>query len=196
MRIRSLDARRLAGLAMVAASLVGLSGSAVLAAEPPTHDQFAHDQFGHEQLWKGEMGKLTVLDFAATWCGPCRVSLPLLQSFADQYPELRVVVISVDDSAAQRDRLVSDLELHLPVVWDAEHRIAEHYRPEAMPSTVVLDASGHEVYRHVGSLSDDFQRFTAFVEKALAEQGAAELRSWLLHAHGERLRSQDAHSRH
>lgn len=154
-------------LLLLVALLLALLAAAVAtrAATPPA--AYALDQDGRQQAWRGGVGELTVLDFAATWCTPCRRSLPRLQEFQDSHPELRVVVISVDDTKAARDRLVADLGLHLPVVWDEAHEIAEHYRPQAMPATVVLDATGEVVLRTTGSDEDDWQRLVAFVEARL-----------------------------
>ena len=96
-------------------------------------------------------GTVTVIDFAASWCRPCWEVLPRLQKLADRHPELRIVVVSVDTEKGGRDELVRHLGLSIPVVWDEHHRLAEFYRPEGMPATVILDPSGDIVYRHVGS---------------------------------------------
>ena len=102
------------------------------------------DQHGKEHIWKGESGAVTVIDFAASWCPPCIQSLPRLERLASQYPEVRFLVVSVDKKKSGRDFLVDELGLELPVLWDREYQIAEHYRPESMPSTVVVDAAGKE----------------------------------------------------
>jgi len=143
------------------------SAHATTATAPARPADLAIDQAGRAHAWRGEVGTLTVLDFAATWCAPCRRSLPRLQELQDSHPELRVLVVSVDDTPAQRDRLVEDLSLHLPVVWDEGHRIAEHYRPGGMPATVVLDAAGREVYRHTGSGEADWRHLVDVVESRL-----------------------------
>lgn len=135
---------------------------------PPPERCTAVDQEGRRHLWLGQPDALTVIDFAATWCVPCRRTLPRLQSLADRHPELEVLVVSVDDTAAQRDRLVEELGLTLPVLWDEGHRIAEHYHPEAMPATLLLDASGREIHRHTGSGDEEWARFVAIIEERLA----------------------------
>ncbi len=131
--------------------------------------QTAVDQHGNEHRWTAEAGAITIVDFAASWCGPCHESLPKLQAFADQHPEVRVLVISVDEKEKGRDALVNDLGLTLPVLWDRDHRAAESYRPEGMPSTFVFDAAGKPVMSYAGSGSDDWQALTQTVGKLLAQ---------------------------
>lgn len=124
------------------------------------------DQAGKAHEWKGEFPGYTVVDFAASWCTPCWAVLPRLEKYASEHPEIRVLAVSVDDEVSGRDLLVSKLKLTIPVLWDGKHRIAEHYRPEGMPFTVVLDPSGKLVYRHVGSATKEWDAMVSFLAKA------------------------------
>ncbi len=126
------------------------------------------DQAGRAHEWKGASAGYTVLDFAASWCMPCWAVLPRLEKYAAEHPAIRVLAVSVDDEVSGRDLLVSKLKLTIPVLWDEKHRIAEHYRPEGMPYTVVLDPSGNVVYRHTGSASKEWDAMVAFLAKAAA----------------------------
>jgi thiol-disulfide isomerase/thioredoxin len=132
----------------------------------PARGAEAVDQNGVAQPWKGASGAYTVIDFAAAWCRPCWGVLPKLQAFAREHPELRVLVVDVDDEVEGRDALVEKLGLTIPVVWDGEHEIAEHYRPRGMPATFVLDPEGRIVYAHVGSGETEWKRMVSFLEKA------------------------------
>ena len=127
----------------------------------------AVDQHGNTHRWSAEAGAVTIVDFAASWCGPCLESLPRLEAFAASHPEVRVLVISVDDTVAGRDALVRRLDLTVPVLWDEDHRAAEHYRPGGMPATFVFDRAGDEILAVVGSDGDGWQAVQAAVEDAL-----------------------------
>jgi cytochrome c biogenesis protein CcmG, thiol:disulfide interchange protein DsbE len=143
--------------AVVALALV-LSGTAALADET--------DQHGRTHPWKGAGERYTVIDFAAAWCRPCWTVLPKLEAFAAEHPEIRVLVVSVDEKVEGRDALVTKLKLTIPVLWDRDHRIAEHYRPAGMPATYVLDRDGEVVYSHLGSSKKEWDAMVAFLEKA------------------------------
>jgi thiol-disulfide isomerase/thioredoxin len=140
------------------ALFVLLSGTAAVAAET--------DQKGTVHAWTGPSSGYTVVDFAASWCRPCWAVLPRLQTFASEHPDIRVLVVDVDDTVKGRDALVEKMKLTLPVLWDEKHRIAEHYRPEGMPATFVLDPEGHVVYKHVGSSKKEWDAMVAFLETA------------------------------
>lgn len=120
------------------------------------------DQHGKEHPWSGATGSYTIVDFAASWCEPCWRSLPHLEQLAKEHPELRVLVIDVDETVAGRDRLVQKLKLTLPVLWDEQQRIAKHYDPKGMPATFVVDPSGKVVFSSVGfnkAMFDKLQKF-------------------------------------
>ncbi len=144
-------------LALPLLVLVGLVSGQVLGAQEL-------DQEGRGHAWKGASGGHTVVEFAASWCVPCRSSLPRLEALAKKHPEIRMLVISVDDEVAGRDDLVESLGLKLPVLWDADYAIAEHYQPEGMPTSVILDPEGEEIYREVGFNDEKWRRLVAFIE--------------------------------
>ncbi len=107
------------------------------------------DQFGlHHELTTEHA--YTVVDFAAAWCKPCYQALPELQALANEHPAIRFLVVSVDDEPEGRDRLVADLALRLPVIWDEEHRLVERFAPQGFPATYVLGSDGTILHHHVG----------------------------------------------
>lgn len=151
-------------LSLVAACMV-LTGAPGRGAETAT----ALDQYGRSHVWKGPSGRLTVLEFAASWCAPCRTTLPRLEEFARAHPELRVVTVSVDERPQGRDELVTALHLDLPMLWDEEHRIAEHYQPAAMPATFLIAPGGEVLHTALGSRQDDWEELVRRVEEAEGE---------------------------
>jgi thiol-disulfide isomerase/thioredoxin len=153
--------RRVAALLALFLALPLATGPAAAAA--PVAET---DQAGRAHEWKGASPGYTVVDFAASWCTPCWAVLPRLEKYASEHPEVRVLAVSVDDEVSGRDLLVSKLKLTIPVLWDANHRIAEHYRPKGMPFTVVLDPSGKVAYEHVGSAAKEWDAMVGFLAKA------------------------------
>ncbi len=98
----------------------------------------AEDQFGESHDLQVLAKGFLVVDFAAVWCEPCYKVLPKLEALARQHPETRFVVVSVDASPADRDRLLEELGLTLPVLWHAGHRIVEEFAPKGFPATYVV----------------------------------------------------------
>jgi thiol-disulfide isomerase/thioredoxin len=128
------------------------------------------DQYGRGHAWRGATGQLTVVDFAASWCAPCRRTLPRLEAFAREHPAVRVLVVSVDERRQGRDELVASLHLTLPVIWDEDHAIARHYQPPAMPTTYVLSPQGEILHTSEGSGRKEWEDLVRVVEQALGRR--------------------------
>ncbi len=137
--------------------------AATLATSSPLRAQ-GSDQFGHRHdLAAGDT--YTVVDFAASWCEPCYQALPELQALAAGTPNVRFLVVSVDDDVAGRDRLVEDLGLRLPVIWDEGHELIERFHPKGFPATYVLAPGGEVVHQHVGYSKKKWRRLVDVLER-------------------------------
>ena len=99
-------------------------------------------------------GKVVVLDFWAVWCGPCELTLPLLQSLADKYGAegVEVVGLHVDDRVPAAEEIKSYLEARKVTYTNllSSYKVDEAYYVYAMPTTYVLDQNGIVVSQHVG----------------------------------------------
>lgn len=125
------------------------------------------DQYGKTHEWRKPIGKITLVEFAASWCSPCRRTLPRLEAYAKQRPDVRALVVSIDETKEGRDKLIKWLNLTLPVLWDQHREIRSYYRPKAIPTTFVLSAEGEIIYTSVGSEQKDWDAMVSFVEKEL-----------------------------
>ena len=94
-------------------------------------------------------GKVTIVDFWATWCEPCKKSFPKLQELYVKYKAsgLEIVAISVDDEKGGLSAFANAHGAKFPIGWDEGKKIADKWKPEAMPSTFIVDKNG--VIRHV-----------------------------------------------
>lgn len=113
------------------------------------------------------LGKVTVIDFAANWCGPCHKALPHIAALAESFPEINVVVISVDTDEPGYRKLIKRHQLQLPVLWDKKHEWVKSFNPPGMPTTIVLDQEGKKVYQHTGFSPSSMKELEASIKKLL-----------------------------
>lgn len=96
-------------------------------------------------------GKVAIVDFWATWCGPCKQSFPKLEELSKQNQgKVQVVGISVDDKSDGVAEFAKSNGATFPIGWDDGHAIANRWKVDSMPTTYILDSSGTVRYIHAG----------------------------------------------
>lgn len=93
-----------------------------------------------------------ILDFWATWCGPCVRALPIIANVAATYKDRGVEFFAVNlgDEPAAVQAFLAEHNLSVPVVLDRDNRIGELYKAEAIPQTVIIGKDGIVQVIHVG----------------------------------------------
>lgn len=88
-------------------------------------------------------GTPVVLNFWATWCGPCQRELPAMQAAAERYDGL-VVIAGVDqgEDAGTVQPFVDELQLTFPIPMDAEQDVGQRYNIKGLPTTFFIDGEG------------------------------------------------------
>ena len=89
-------------------------------------------------------GHPVILDFWATWCGPCQAQSPILDGVAHRYADRGVVVVGIDtnDAPGSAARWASAHGITYPILFDAEQDAARQYGVESLPTIVVLNREG------------------------------------------------------
>jgi len=118
-------------------------------------------------------GTVVIVDFWATYCAPCKRSLPKLEALRTRYAGrgLHVVGIS-EDEPDDRDRIpefASACGARFAMAWDEDKSIARQYKPETMPSTFIIDRKGIVRFVHVGYRDGDDGAIEKEVTDLLAE---------------------------
>ena len=89
-------------------------------------------------------GKVVVLNFWASWCGPCRLEMPDFQKAWEEHQEQGVVFvgIAVDDTASEASKFAEQVGVTYPLALDTTGDVARSYRLRAVPSTYFIDREG------------------------------------------------------
>ena len=114
-------------------------------------------------------GHVVVLDFWASWCGPCVASMPTLAELHQEFSPrgVKVYAVNVGEDKELVSGFLASRSLDLPVLLDQERRIAELYGIEGIPTTIVIDASGKVHKVHVGMPPDGAARLRRDIESSL-----------------------------
>ena len=137
------DARDLAEMAAADAGGGGGGGSAALEGKPAP-DFTVKDMNDKAVALKDLKGKVVVLDVWATWCPPCRASLPHLDELYEQTKDKGVLVYAVNHQEEKGDvqAFVEQTKLKTPVLLDAKGTVAQAYKAEGIPQTMVIGKDG------------------------------------------------------
>ena len=117
------------------------------------------------------LGQVVLLDVWATWCVPCRDSLPFYQSLADAYgvTGLRVVAVSVDSNTAEVKQFVAEHLLTFDVLLDPEGSLASRLDLPTIPTLLLLGRDGNVFWKHAGFETRDKPTIKERVHAALGK---------------------------
>ncbi len=116
-------------------------------------------------------GKVTLIDFWASWCAPCKAAFPemekLYQKFGDE--GFQIIAVSVDQKANLMERFLAKQKPSFPTPHDAGQRLVKEAGIQVMPSSFLVDQSGVVRFTHEGwhgkksveSLTDQIQTLLA-----------------------------------
>ena len=117
-------------------------------------------------------GKVVVLDFWASWCGPCRRSFPWLNDMHAKYAKQGLVIIGVNLDASQEDAalFLEEIPADFRIHFDTDAVLATEYAVEAMPSSFVIGRDGTIKARHRGFKVKQESEYEATLIEALGEK--------------------------
>ena len=121
------------------------------------------DMNGQEVTLSAYKGKVILLDFWATWCGPCKIEIPWFVALQTKYGKdgLQVLGVSVDDTVDKLKPFADSLEMNYPVLQGLGHDdLQDAYGPLwGIPVTAVISRDGRICAKHTGiSARESFER--------------------------------------
>jgi peroxiredoxin len=126
---------------------------------------------GHDVSLAQYKGDVVMLNFWASWCGPCRQEMPLLETIYQKYNRLGFVLLGVNvepDSNAANDWLKAT-PVSFPILYDKESKVSRLYDVEGMPSTVIIDRAGRVRMLHRGYKPGDENEYLDSIRALVRE---------------------------
>ncbi|MBV9345616.1 MAG: TlpA family protein disulfide reductase [Gammaproteobacteria bacterium] len=116
-------------------------------------------------------GQVVMLNFWASWCGPCRQEMPLLESIYKKYGKMGFVLLGVNvepDSQAAQDWL-KQTPVSFPILFDKDSKVSKLYEVAGMPSTVIIDRAGKVRMLHRGYKPGDENEYQDSIRALIRE---------------------------
>lgn len=130
-------------------SILLITATASRAADPPDSLQAIRAQLPKSVSLDN---KVVYVDFWASWCVPCRQSLPWMESLYKKYASrgLEIVAVNVDKDHKAALKFLDECRSTFPIVYDSTGSLAKLYNLQTMPSSFIYDRDGHLVESHRG----------------------------------------------
>ena len=156
------------------ASLLCLAGlqPAVAASVSGPAPNFTLKSLSGKNLKLSEMtGNVVLINFWASWCGPCRQEMPLLNDLHNKYEALGFTVlgVNVEEQSENARGFINDFPVDFPILLDNRNQVSQMYNVIAMPTTVVVDRDGNMRYLHKGYKPGDEKQYRKMVKELIRE---------------------------
>lgn len=148
------------------------SAKATIASNAPAPEFSLPARGGKNLALSQYKGQVVMLNFWATWCGPCRQEMPLLDAMYKKYKGMGFTLIGVNvepDSKAAEDFLKT-MPVTFPVAFDKDSRISKLYNVQGMPSTVIIDRKGNARVLHKGYRPGDENTYLDHIRALVREK--------------------------
>ena len=97
-------------------------------------------------------GQVVMLNFWASWCGPCRQEMPILEQLSKRYGKLgfTMVGVNVEQDSNKAMAYLRDIKVSFPILFDNTSSTSKLYTVNAMPTTIIIDRNGNMRFKHEG----------------------------------------------
>ena len=118
----------------------------------PAHDFTLQSRSGENVRLNELAGQVVLINFWASWCGPCRKEMPKLEELHQKYKDLGVTIlgVNIDENPELSKKVLKDIIVTFPILYDSENMVSRQYSIEAMPASFLVDRNGTFRFRHDG----------------------------------------------
>ena len=117
-------------------------------------------------------GQVVMINFWATWCGPCRQEMPLLDALYKRYNRMGFTLlgVNVEEDSSGADKWLADTPVTFPILYDTKNQVSKLYNVTAMPSTVLVDRQGNVRFLHRGYKPGDENDYQNAIRELIREK--------------------------
>jgi peroxiredoxin len=158
----------LAGLALTAAQ--SLPAASVAAGAPAAAFQLPA-AVGDPVSLSDLKGQVVLINFWASWCGPCRQEMPILEQMYRKYKAagFTLLGINVEPKSGDAMSFLKATPVSFPILFDTQSKVSTLYEVSGMPSTVIVDRKGNVRYVHHGYKPGDESEYLDQIRSLMRE---------------------------
>jgi peroxiredoxin len=118
-----------------------------------------------------QRGDVVMINFWASWCAPCRQEMPLLDEMYKKYKRLGFTIwgVNIEPDSSNAQRLLKDVPVSFPILFDTTNKVSKMYNVSAMPSTILVDRNGNMRFIHKGYKPGDENEYRRMAKNLLRE---------------------------
>ncbi|MBL4794534.1 MAG: TlpA family protein disulfide reductase [Pseudomonadales bacterium] len=107
---------------------------------------------GKQESLSDHLGEVVMVNFWASWCGPCREEMPVLDALYKKYNYLGFTIlgINVEEDSNKAREMLKDIPVTFPILFDSKSVVSDLMAVDAMPTTVLIDRKGNKRFLHRG----------------------------------------------
>jgi peroxiredoxin len=126
---------------------------------------------GHDVSLSQYHGQVVMINFWASWCGPCRQEMPLLENIYKRYNKLGFTLlgVNVEPDSKLAEEWLKATPVSFPILYDTQSKVSKLYDVAGMPSTVIIDRSGKLRTLHRGYKPGDENEYLDSIRSLIRE---------------------------
>jgi peroxiredoxin len=116
-------------------------------------------------------GQVVLINFWASWCGPCRQEMPELDKLYSKYKKLGFTIlgVNVEEDNTEALHIIKEDKISFPILFDSENKVSKLYDVTAMPTSIVVGRNGSMRYLHRAYKPGDIDKYKAWVKELIRE---------------------------